>query len=222
MANIFSYDQFVSAARDLSAAHITPTYRYGIELDSHLTGWEWKQYRGIGWLAKAIDRTMHGSPSMEPSKPNDELLEELDEATLLPQPQYAATISRSIRIDYHIVFSRTYLVPQLCLTAHDQFTGSASSLSEIITPGILRPPSPTQTSSINSTFQISLPSSPFPLLLQMDHPGTNEVVWAIHPCETRNMVDEIMKNDAERQGGLDVEWMKAWLMVCSSLVDLKV
>lgn len=74
----------------------------------------------------------------------------------------------------------------------------------------------------------------FPLLLQAQHPATGAVVWAVHPCETLGMVDEIMR--AERQqdrgnesadnrapGGDDVAlaWLKCWLTVCSSILDFR-
>jgi hypothetical protein len=61
-----------------------------------------------------------------------EMIEEDDEAMFESHPSADTTTttttttttakSRSICIKYHIVFSRTYLVPQLCFEVHDEIS----------------------------------------------------------------------------------------------------
>jgi hypothetical protein len=147
-------------------------------------------------------------------------------------------------VNWHILFSRTYLVPQLGFTVHDeereylvprsvavfsQLTlartsgGSSVPLEDIIASRIISPPSPPpQTTDLLHHLPLPTASSdqPFPLLLQMEHPATGESIWAIHPCQSREMVDEVVTMERE-DVGFDVGWLEAWITVCTSLVDLR-
>lgn len=88
------------------------------------------------------------------------------------------------------------------------------------------------------------PHSPFPLLQQLDHPITGEVVWSVHPCQVGQAVEEVLAgekgdtNSAESQehgendGGKaqeqqrssveerQLKWLETWMMLSSGVVDL--
>lgn len=66
-----------------------------------------------------------------------------------------------------------------------------------------------------------------PFLSQADHPATGRPAWFVHPCETEAVVKEVLEETKKNEGGVGgVEakgerWLRTWLMVVSSVVDLR-
>ena len=74
-----------------------------------------------------------------------------------------------------------------------------------------------------TTFALTLPSAPFPLLSQGDHPTLGTPCWYLHPCQTDVAVGEFM-SEAEEPNWTEetrcVRWLELWLMIVGSVVNL--
>lgn len=69
-----------------------------------------------------------------------------------------------------------------------------------------------------------------PFLSQADHPATGRPAWYVHPCETQGVVGEVLgasssagqeARDAAEEDEEAMRWLETWLMVVSSVVDLR-
>lgn len=71
-------------------------------------------------------------------------------------------------------------------------------------------------------YSISLPSAPFPLLSQGDHPTTGLPCWYFHPCNTSSAVEELMtevEKDICTGGNELIRWLEVWSMIVGTMVD---
>jgi hypothetical protein len=97
---------------------------------------------------------------------------------------------------------------------------------------VLNPNQPLVSSSQSLTHlnedTLLLPDSPFPLIQQTQHLTTNEVVWAIHPCQVAGAVREILKEEYGEgygpgqgvEGAKGLKWLETWMMLSGNVVDL--
>jgi hypothetical protein len=83
----------------------------------------------------------------------------------------------------------------------------------------VKPPDGSET----TTFALTLPSAPFPLLSQGDHPTLGTSCWYFHPCQSDAAVGEFML-EAESPNWTEetrfVRWLELWLMIVGSVVNL--
>lgn len=82
------------------------------------------------------------------------------------------------------------------------------------------------------------PHSPFPLLQQLEHPFTGDVVWSVHPCQVGTAVEEVLSAEEDEKArrtarggvegekgkdiktGRELRWLETWVMLSSGVVDL--
>ncbi|ORX38545.1 hypothetical protein BD324DRAFT_621300 [Kockovaella imperatae] len=139
-----------------------------------------------------------------------------------------------IEIEQHIVYSRTYRVPQLLIRAWDS-NGAPLSLTSLIATAILRPnaqiqPLPVGDNEDETRLDVLLldPHSPFPLIQQTEHPSTGQIAWGIHPCQIASAVDEVLEAEprsdtrpvSKQEQESRVKWLETWMMITSGVVDL--
>ncbi len=141
----------------------------------------------------------------------------------------------SLTCNQYVVYSATFGVPAFYFTLHDRSAwklicilttevhdygmsgGSPLALEQVVQSALFRPntlPSPD-----GNTFAVTLPHSAFSLLSQGDHPTLGTPSWYLHPCNTAEVVGEIMAEVEEGRTNL-LRCMEAWFMVLGNIVDL--
>jgi ubiquitin-like-conjugating enzyme ATG10 len=68
-------------------------------------------------------------------------------------------------------------------------------------------------------------SEPEPALSMSDHPTTNTPCYALHPCQTKVLMEEILNNlslqdELEHQNDWRRKWLESWIMIVGTVVDL--
>lgn len=65
-------------------------------------------------------------------------------------------------------------------------------------------------------------ASNFPLLSFGDHPSLGSQCWYLHPCETGPAVEEMLAawSGAPQDSAGHVQWLEAWFLLLSCVVDL--
>jgi hypothetical protein len=63
----------------------------------------------------------------------------------------------------------------------------------------------------------------FPPISQSEHPATGLPCFSLHPCETTNMLGEILRASDEEKGRVvdKVDIVEAWLSVVGAVVNLR-
>lgn len=181
--------------------------------------------------------------NLSPGSPDDPLARVLpgsvdedddDPATVSAMPAFEV-----MQLTHHIVFSPSYRVPQLLLSAHSLSSGAPTPLADLLASALVRPPASVALSAAEHG-ALHLPAeepggADFPLLSLAEHPATGETVWALHPCHLADAVDEILAADERAQDGAadavgegvarappsSARWLQTWLMVVGSVVDLR-
>lgn len=74
-----------------------------------------------------------------------------------------------------------------------------------------------------SSYAITRPESPFPLLSQGEHPDLGIPCWYLHPCQTGAAVDELVV-EANKGRGMDEvkfgdKWLEMWFVVVSAAIN---
>ncbi|GAA5955234.1 hypothetical protein JCM10213_008262 [Rhodosporidiobolus nylandii] len=146
------------------------------------------------------------------------MAEEAD-AALAEDPQDGAGGWEWCNVEVSICFSPSFLVPVLWFSAVSR-SGAPLTLSQLPSCTFFRPASSALFSPPSSTGDERLP-----FISQADHPATGRPCWFLHPCETEAIVAEVLSSTAEeenegQEGEYGVRWLRAWLMVVSSVVDL--
>lgn len=105
--------------------------------------------------------------------------------------------------------------------SHSHEDGVPLTLTEITKLSMFR--QGTLPAHTGSTFALSTPDPAFALLSQGDHPTLGTPCWYLHPCNTAEVVGEIMDavdcrewGEAERLS----RWLEAWFSVVGNIVDL--
>jgi ubiquitin-like-conjugating enzyme ATG10 len=100
--------------------------------------------------------------------------------------------------------------------------GSPLKLDDIVRTCFLR--SDAVQGTQQSTFALTRPDAPFPLLTQGDHPARNTPAWYLHPCDTAAAVNEILgelQTNGLTELDRDVRWLESWLMLLGNVVELR-
>ena len=95
--------------------------------------------------------------------------------------------------------------------------GSPLSLEQIVASPLFRPQ--TLPSSSGNTFALTLPASSLSLLSQGDHPTLGTPSWYFHPCNTSEVMREILREMVDYPDGDGLRWMEAWFMIMGNVVD---
>lgn len=191
----------------------------------HRHDWVWVEHPvspGFGYMYRTTSLQTRSTIS-DPPEPVD------DPATAVPWPDH-------LTCHQSVVFSPTFQVPTFYFSVHDTSTcdvqsppfryiflsaGSPLGLSDIMHTSLLRKHA---FNGMEATaFSIGDPASNFPLLSFGDHPSLGSQCWYLHPCETGPAVEEMLTawSDARPQDSVrDVQWLEAWLLVLSCVVDL--
>lgn len=122
----------------------------------------------------------------------------------------------------HIVYSPTYRVPQMLVSAHSSGSGTPATLENLIALGMIRPPASAISDKLGIAVELVPPAvdgATFPLLSLTEHPVTGEMMWALHPCHLTEVVEEILATEVATCA-VGVRWLETWLMVVGSVVDL--
>lgn len=108
--------------------------------------------------------------------------------------------------------------------------GSPLTLSSLLSSTILHP-RPTAPFYPFTTLSSPSPSSAeapaFPFLSQGEHPTLGTPAWFLHPCETEGVMRDVLETECESEEpghggeGWRGRWLKSWLMVVGSVVDLR-
>lgn len=123
---------------------------------------------------------------------------------------------------------------------HLALAGTPLTLAQLLNSTIFHPsPSSSSTSGVSNTNyypHCTLSSSDIrlPYLSQAEHPTTGISSWFLHPCETEGIVKEVLLAEngessrivsEESKGENEIRkwelWMKTWLMIVGTLIDLK-
>ncbi|KAI5452405.1 hypothetical protein NCC49_000965 [Naganishia albida] len=211
MALIFAnHQQFESACRTFIEKHNQNDRKAddGSAYSSRvLSGWLWKNhpvYPSQGYMTRTDIRN-----DIAPRRPVDaaeaeELVEEDDPAASLP----SAMASASMTVEWMIVYSKTYRIPQLCFNAHGP-TGTPISLVDLLSTGIFQQRPRDRSAVHDDHLDIGCghdqfdTMAQFPLLQRMSHPYPHtaspsfvETVWSIHPCHVQDTVAEVLSAGA--------------------------
>ncbi|GHJ86944.1 hypothetical protein NliqN6_3346 [Naganishia liquefaciens] len=211
------------------------------------SGWTWRDhptYPHQGYMYRRdIKRSRRANA---PSFSAAELEEEEQDAAAAQQPLDNYQPCLTIIVEWIVVFSKTYRIPQLCFNAYDT-DGNALSLREILSAGSILA-CPTHPEQVHDDY-LDLASTgnseaaaPFPLLQRISHPyphignssAFEQTVWSIHPCHVQETVAEILEQsrgevvaaspqrDEETSNVSDeVRWLECWFMVTSTLMNLR-
>ncbi|THH17967.1 hypothetical protein EW146_g2938 [Bondarzewia mesenterica] len=185
-------------------------------------GWEWLEHStapGFGFLTRSVTLSRREQPSnadKDDVELEDRSIAPTDDATLSASPAAEAVISIQ-----GVVFSPTFQVPVFHFTVHDS-RGSPLVLSDILKTTLFRSQSLPVTDV--TSFALSNPGSPFPLLSQGDHPTLATPSWYIHPCETSAALAEVMAEvmpeaeESARWAGNAalIRYMELWFMIIVS------
>ncbi|KDQ29254.1 hypothetical protein PLEOSDRAFT_1103288 [Pleurotus ostreatus PC15] len=142
--------------------------------------------------------------------------QEADEAATKP------TATESLSCHQHVAYSASFQVPAFYFNIFDS-NGSPLPISDILKTAFFRSSIREHTKA--TTFAVSAGDAAFPLLSQGDHPVLGSPSWYLHPCETANVVGEIMDEIQHNPGWNDesrlVRWLETWFMVVGTAVDLE-
>ncbi|KIK65347.1 hypothetical protein GYMLUDRAFT_159271 [Collybiopsis luxurians FD-317 M1] len=116
-----------------------------------------------------------------------------------------------------IVFSATFQVPCFYFTMYHS-NGAPLSLNELLSTTLLRASMLENTES--TSFAVTRQNAMFPLLSQGEHPTTGRPCWYLHPCETNDAVEEMLREVDESEGERSLAWLKMWIVVLGSAVNL--
>lgn len=58
-----------------------------------------------------------------------------------------------------------------------------------------------------------------PFLTAVEHPARGTACWAVHPCNTADLLRDVVGIEADGLKG--VQYLEAWLAIVGSLVDLR-
>ncbi|KAG9317548.1 hypothetical protein JVU11DRAFT_1754 [Chiua virens] len=170
--------------------------------------WAWVEHTpGFGYIYRTTPLQKRSITS-DPHDPADG-----DPAMALPEPDH-------LICHQSVVLSPTFQVPTFYFSVYDS-TGSPVGLSEIVHTSLLRKHA--LDGMEVTAFSIGDPTSNFPLLSFGDHPSLGTQCWYLHPCETGPAVEEILAARAETRPedtARDVEWLEAWFVVLSCVVDV--
>ncbi|KAF8812368.1 hypothetical protein BYT27DRAFT_7182808 [Phlegmacium glaucopus] len=136
-----------------------------------------------------------------------------DLATAQPSPL-------TVAVNEYIAYAASFNVPAFYFTIHDS-NGLPLPLADLVQTSLFKVKPPD--GSDKTTFALTLPSTPFPLLSQGDHPTLGTPCWYFHPCQTDVAVGEFM-SEAEEPNWTEearyVRWLELWLMIVGSVVNL--
>lgn len=117
-----------------------------------------------------------------------------------------------IEVEHNIIYSKTYHVPQLLIRAWNSSEsadalrdarliagGAPLSLNDLLKYRIVHSGAHLPDADMPQRGDALMldPHSPFPLLQQLDHPVTGEVVWSVHPCQVGQAVEEVLLAERE-------------------------
>ncbi|TFK43610.1 hypothetical protein BDQ12DRAFT_187372 [Crucibulum laeve] len=198
---MLSRSQFEIAAKAFIANH-----------DSHShSAWSWfdSARPGYGFMSRT---TIHTRPI-----PAHDLADEEteDDATVTIHPTH-----EQLTCKQYVVYSASFQVPAFYFTIHNS-NGSPLPLSEIVKSSLFKLGVPD--GSHATTFALTMPTSSFPLLSQGDHPILGTPCWYLHPCESANAVQELMREvqqDTWDEITRLVRWLEMWFMVLGGAVSV--
>ncbi|RDX53108.1 hypothetical protein OH76DRAFT_1494773 [Lentinus brumalis] len=177
-------------------------------------GWIWTEHPyvlNLGYLS----RTRHLSGTPHPRTDVGEA-DDFNHPSVEEDDAVWHSTEESLTCNQYVVYSATFGVPAFYFTLHDR-SGSPLALEQVVQSALFRPntlPSPD-----GNTFAVTLPHSAFSLLSQGDHPTLGTPSWYLHPCNTAEVVGEIMAEVEEGRTNL-LRCMEAWFMVLGNIVDL--
>ncbi|KAJ9105867.1 hypothetical protein QFC20_004202 [Naganishia adeliensis] len=207
MALIFAnHQQFELACRKFIAKYDQADGRSedGQEYSSRvLSGWTWTDqtvHSTQGYMTRKDAKRVHTKQQLL-IEPEDEELDEEEEDPATASP-IVDTLS-SITVEWMVLYSKTYRIPQLCFNVYGSST--PLSLSELLSTGIFLQ-SPRDTTTIHDDHLNLGPggdpfdtAAQFPLLQKISHPYPHagsfnfvETVWSIHPCHVQDSVAEVL------------------------------
>ncbi|KAF8224822.1 hypothetical protein L208DRAFT_1309057, partial [Tricholoma matsutake] len=100
--------------------------------------------------------------------------------------------------------------------------GSPLALDDLLRSTLFQPFAFEKTEA--SRFALTRPSSSFPLLSQGDHPTLGTPCWYLHPCQSADAVEEVMK-EVQQDGWVEesrlVRWLEAWFMILGTTINFK-
>ncbi|CED83105.1 Autophagy-related protein 3 [Phaffia rhodozyma] len=237
-----THADFAHAAANLLALPSSSS-THNLLSDSHLIGsalsqWQWRTTHSInpssGYLVRSTIclssvQLPTDSPSVDdPQQSFPDMDETPDESVAITSPDLSRV---SVNVVHHVVYSPTYQTPRFLLQAYSQ--GRPLTLQELVHHGLIFLPSSSTPLEPEAT-SLSTPvafngAAEFPLLASDEHPSTGEAVWALHPCHTVEVVREIM-NDAKAESepreqestrGESEHWLRCWLMVVGTIINLR-
>ncbi|KAI0721900.1 hypothetical protein C8T65DRAFT_565217 [Cerioporus squamosus] len=178
------------------------------------TGWTWTEHPYVPNLGY-LSRTVH-LPAISHRRLNIAEDDDTNEPTVEEDDAEWHVSEESLTCNQYVVYSATFGVPAFYFTLHDR-SGSPLALEQVVQSALFQPdtlPSPN-----GNTFAVTLPDSAFSLLSQGDHPTLCTPSWYLHPCNTAEVVSEIMAQVEEGRTNLS-RWMEIWFMVMGNIVDL--
>jgi hypothetical protein len=194
--------------------------------------WFWcdNPREGYGYLTRT---TTHARTSISDLEDDTFVVDSLDIddlATAQPSPS-------NVAVEEYIVYAASFNVPAFYFAIHDSCSyicrcqtismlmfltdGLPLPLADLVQTSLfkVKPPDGSET----TTFALTLPSAPFPLLSQGDHPTLGTPCWYLHPCQADVAVGEFM-SEAEKPNWTEetrsVRWLELWLMIVGSIVNL--
>lgn len=191
-------------------------------------------FPGLGYMARSTAALLHSQAkcSSEDAEMDSDTVVEIEDAAVNPRLLGPETIT----IQLWVVYAATFQVPALYFSAHHSSKshlinvspplmsslaqgGVPLVLAEILRLSLFRPESlpPGEVSS----FSLLSPDSMFALLSQGDHPTLGTPCWYFHPCNTSEVVGEIMAEVERPEWGEDersIRWLEGWFAVLGNIV----
>ncbi|CAA7259688.1 unnamed protein product [Cyclocybe aegerita] len=167
---------------------------------------------GYGYLSRTTSHFRKASPEVE-DLASDVLDVENDPAT-------AHSARPALNVQEHILYSASFNVPAFYFNIHEP-NGTPLPLVDLVRTTLFKISPPE--GSVTTDFALILPSAPFPLLSQGDHPTLDTPCWYFHPCESATAVNEFMAEveqpDWDEETRL-VRWLELWIMIVGGIINL--
>ncbi|XP_019739368.1 ubiquitin-like-conjugating enzyme ATG10 isoform X2 [Hippocampus comes] len=114
--------------------------------------------------------------------------------------------SRVLRLEYHILYSCSYMAPVLYFRA-STLEGRSLSLDQVW-------------SCVHPSFRSRLQRSPLTTITQQEHPLLGQPFFMLHPCKTEEFMRPVLQLEREQHGQMN--YILTWLSAVGPLVGLDV
>ncbi|XP_051944102.1 ubiquitin-like-conjugating enzyme ATG10 [Hippocampus zosterae] len=143
---------------------------------------------------------VNASPQTDVDGTHDDLDPDSDDAIV------SGGGGRVLRLEYHILYSCSYMAPVLYFRA-STLEGRSLSLDQVWP-------------CVHPSFRSRLQRSPLTTITQQEHPLLGQPFFMLHPCKTEEFMRPVLQLEGEQRGQMN--YILTWLSAVGPLVGLDV